>query len=257
MANRPDTLAYGAFAVAEDGALYAGNNTNAAVEQAKQATLAQEITDRAADTATCLRSSAQTLTGEQQTQARTNIGAASAASAASAADLTTETNERITADTGVRGLTATVEATSTASQAYAIGAYFVYNGLLYKCTVAIAKGGTITPGTNCTATTAGAEISTLNQNLAGATGTFTAANSQITVDTGVDWHKITLIQTTSGSAFARLAILTTDFGWANIAGTGYYEPTYAAAKSGNSAIIPAVVFAGWLGTAGTVRWLAE
>ena len=165
MANRPDTLAYGAFAVAEDGTLYAGNNTNAAVEQAKQATLAQEITDRAADTATCLRSSAQTLTVEQQTQARTNIGAASAASAASAADLTTETNERITADTGVRGLTATVEATSTASQAYAIGAYFVYNGLLYKCTVAIAKGGTITPGTNCTATTAGAEISTLNQNL--------------------------------------------------------------------------------------------
>lgn len=85
--------------------------------------------------------------------------------AASAADLTTETNKRITADTGVRGLTATVEATSTASQAYAIGAYFVYNGLLYKCTVAIAQGGTITPGTNCTATTAGTELYKLNQNL--------------------------------------------------------------------------------------------
>ena len=176
MANRPDTLAYGAFAVAEDGTLYAGNNTNAAVEQAKQATLAQEITDRAADTATCLRSSAQTLTVEQQTQARTNIGAASAASAASATDLTTETNERITADTGVRGLTATVETTSTASKAYAIGAYFVYNGLLYKCTVAIAKGGTITPGTNCTATTAGAEISTLNQNLTTKSAAVSAIN---------------------------------------------------------------------------------
>lgn len=122
-----------------------------------------EQIDSAIDNA--VRSDAQILTSEQQTQARTNIGAASAASAASAADLTTETNERITADTGVRGLTATVEATSTASQAYAIGAYFVYNGLLYKCTVAIAQGGTITPGTNCTATTAGAEISTLNQNL--------------------------------------------------------------------------------------------
>jgi len=116
-----------------------------------------EQIDSAIDNA--VRSDAQILTSEQQTQARTNIGAASAA------DLTTETNARITADTGVRGLTATVEATSTASQAYAIGAYFVYNGLLYKCTVAIAQGGTITPGTNCTATTAGAEISTLNQNL--------------------------------------------------------------------------------------------
>lgn len=129
--------------------------------------------DSAIDNA--VRSDAQILTSEQQTQARTNIGAASAASAASAADLTTETNERITADTGVRGLTATVEATSTASKAYAIGAYFVYNGLLYKCTVAIANGGTITPGTNCTATTAGTELYKLNQNLTGATGTFTAA----------------------------------------------------------------------------------
>ncbi len=157
----------------------------------------------------------------------------------------------------MQGLTATVEPISTASQAYAVGAYFVYNGLLYKCTVAIAQGGTITPGTNCTATTAGGEITALNQNLAGATGTFTAANSQITVDTGVDWHKLTLIQTTSSGAVGRLAVLTPDFGWANIAGTGYYEPTYAAAKSGNSAIIPAVVFSAWLSTIGTVRWLAE
>ena len=102
-----------------------------------------------------------------------------------------------------------------------------------------------------------ASYATLNQNLAGATGTFAAAHSQITVDTGVDWHKLTLIQTTSSGAVGRLALLTPDFGWANIAGTGYYEPTFAAAKSGNSAIIPASVFTGWLSTAGTVRWLAE
>jgi len=112
--------------------------------------------DSAIDNA--VRSDAQILTSEQQTQARTNIGAA---------------------DTGVRGLTATVEATSTASQAYAIGAYFVYNGLLYKCTVAIAQGKTITPGTNCTATTAGAEISTLNRNLAAETARAIAAENAI------------------------------------------------------------------------------
>lgn len=100
-------------------------------------------------------------------------------------------------------------------------------------------------------------IDTLNQNLAGATGTFAAANSQITVDTGVDWHKLTLIQTTASGAVGRLAMLTPDFGWANIAGTGYYGPTYAAAKSGHMATIPASVFTGWLSTVGTIRWLAE
>lgn len=48
---------------------------------------------------------------------------------------------------------APVEESSTASQAYDAGALFLYNGLLYKATAAIAQGGTITPGTNCVATT--------------------------------------------------------------------------------------------------------
>lgn len=46
---------------------------------------------------------------------------------------------------------APVESSSTASQAYAVGKKFFYNNILYKCTVAIASGGTITPGTNCVA----------------------------------------------------------------------------------------------------------
>lgn len=60
---------------------------------------------------------------------------------------------------------AKVENSSTASQAYAVGDFLVYNGLLYIVTVAIASGGTITPDTNCMATTAGAQISALNGNL--------------------------------------------------------------------------------------------
>ena len=79
-------------------------------------------------------------------------------------------------DNGIRWLTAPVEGSATARQAYAIGAYFVYKGPLYKCTVAIAKGETITPGTNCTATTAGAEISTLNQNLTTKSAAVSATN---------------------------------------------------------------------------------
>lgn len=43
---------------------------------------------------------------------------------------------------------ATVEPTATASKAYAVKEYLVYNGQLYKVTSAIASGGTITPGTN-------------------------------------------------------------------------------------------------------------
>lgn len=47
---------------------------------------------------------------------------------------------------------APVEATSTASKAYAINDLLIYNGHLYRVTAAIANGGTITPGTNATET---------------------------------------------------------------------------------------------------------
>lgn len=47
-----------------------------------------------------------------------------------------------------------VETGTTASRAYAIGEYFCWNGLLYRVTSAISSGGTFTPGTNCTQTTA-------------------------------------------------------------------------------------------------------
>ena len=48
---------------------------------------------------------------------------------------------------------ATVESSSTASRAYSEGELLVYNSIMYKVTASIAQGGTITPGTNCQATT--------------------------------------------------------------------------------------------------------
>ena len=61
---------------------------------------------------------------------------------------------------------APVESTSTASQAYAIGEQFYYNGVLYKATAVITSGGTITPGTNCsTADSITAQNQTLTQNI--------------------------------------------------------------------------------------------
>lgn len=53
---------------------------------------------------------------------------------------------------------APVERTSKASKAYAKGDYLFYNNNFYKVTSAIASGGTITPGSNCTATTVAAEL---------------------------------------------------------------------------------------------------
>ena len=53
---------------------------------------------------------------------------------------------------------APVEASTTASQAYSIGDYFWYNGVLYKATSAITGGGTIAVGTNCEAVVVGNEL---------------------------------------------------------------------------------------------------
>lgn len=54
--------------------------------------------------------------------------------------------------------------TSSATQAHAVNSYLVYNGTLYKVISAIAAGESLTVGTNIRATTAGAELSTLNTN---------------------------------------------------------------------------------------------
>lgn len=71
---------------------------------------------------------------------------------------TSDGNSYVVKDENARAMIAPIEASETASQAYAIGDLFVYNGLLYKATAAIAQDATITPGTNCTATTVGSEI---------------------------------------------------------------------------------------------------
>lgn len=55
-------------------------------------------------------------------------------------------------------ITANEETTATASTGYAVGDYFRYNDVLYKCTVAISEGDTIVPNTNCTATNVMTEI---------------------------------------------------------------------------------------------------
>lgn len=60
-----------------------------------------------------------------------------------------DTGTNASAITATKQMIAPIETTLTASQPYAIGEQFVYNGLLYKATAAIAQGGTITIDGNC------------------------------------------------------------------------------------------------------------
>ena len=77
---------------------------------------------------------------------------AAAGSAASAAEIQAAIEVMI-------GTFATIEESTTASRAYKVGEYLILNNILYRVTVAIASGGTITPNTNCVQTTVGDEIS--------------------------------------------------------------------------------------------------
>ena len=64
-----------------------------------------------------------------------------------------------------QGMAAWVETSTTASQAYEVGDFLVYSGVLYKVTAAIAQGGTITVGTNVAATDTGSELTDLNDSI--------------------------------------------------------------------------------------------
>ena len=56
------------------------------------------------------------------------------------------------------GMTATVELTNKASQAYTKGAYLFFNNRFCKASAAIASGATLAIGTNLTETSIGAEL---------------------------------------------------------------------------------------------------
>lgn len=83
---------------------------------------------------------------------------------------------------------APVENGTTASRAYAVGAYFCKDGLLYRVTAAISNGGTITPGTNCVATTVGASLADAmpyGMHLVDYVGTYPTTVAAQTINTGI------------------------------------------------------------------------
>lgn len=74
---------------------------------------------------------------------------------------------------------ATIESSTTASQAYAVGDYLVYNGILYKVISAIDSGETLTPNTNIEATTEGAELTSLNKGLSTTNGNLSSLTNTV------------------------------------------------------------------------------
>ena len=119
---------------------------------------------------------------------------------------------------------ATIEATSSASQAYAVGDYLVYNGQLYSVTAAIASGETITPGTNVSATNAGAELSALKNGLTVTT------SSNITASSGVSLRAFTALKFGAVIIFRIQFDITTAKANNDIIFTGIenaYRPNYA------------------------------
>lgn len=62
---------------------------------------------------------------------------------------------------GAEALIASGEAKATATRNYAAGAFFILNGTLYRATTAISTGETLTPSTNCAATTVAEQLEAL------------------------------------------------------------------------------------------------
>lgn len=83
---------------------------------------------------------------------------------ASAVAVTSITAKYSRVSAGGIGSLAMIES-SPATANHSAGSYLVYDGVLYKVRSAIAAGETLVPGTNITATTAGAELTSLNNDL--------------------------------------------------------------------------------------------
>lgn len=128
---------------------YAGQASDSATAAAGSATAAADSATEAAGSATSAAGSATAAAGSATAAAGSASDAAGSATAAAAVQAAVET---------MMGNYAPIEETSTASRPYKVGEHLILNNVLYRVTVAIASGGTITPGTNCVQTTVGDEV---------------------------------------------------------------------------------------------------
>ena len=132
---------------------------------------------------------------------------AAAGSAATAADIQSAIEVMI-------GTFATIEESTTASRAYKVGEYLILNNILYRVTVAIASGGTITPNTNCVQTTVGDEIA--NDTLFFKDKAVTATTGDILV---INDERITADHVLTECVWGNSSYITADVTWTTAAGS--------------------------------------
>lgn len=91
---------------------------------------------------------------------------------------TTQANNKLALKLATNQVT-NVETTTTTSKAYSTGDLLIYNGTLYKVTSAISSGGTITPGTNVSATTIEESLQGKQETLVSGTNIKTINNESV------------------------------------------------------------------------------
>ena len=132
--------------------------------------------------------------------------------------------------TNTAGNLATVESSTTASKAYAVGDYLVLGGVLYKVTSAISSGSTITVGTNVVAaaiaddvsdisnkignTTMGTTATTITGAIAEHEGDISTLNSNLSNKIIVEAHDSDTVESIASGSTAWLGVQ-------NVAKTGY------------------------------------
>ena len=130
------------------------------------------------------------------------------------------------------GTYATVEESSTASRAYKVGEHLILNNVLYRVTVAIASGGSISPGTNCTQTTVGDEIA--NDTLFFKDKAVTATTGDILV---INDDRITADHVLTECVWGDSSYITTDVTWTTAAGSLTLNGTATAATTATVTLV--------------------
>lgn len=138
---------------AEAAATNAGSSAGAAAQSAQEAETAKTAAAGSASDALAAKNSA-----EQAQQKAEEEADSIAASAAQIEQNRQDIADQKSAIDNVEASLATVETTSTASKAYAVGDLLVYGGRLYRVASVIAAGATLRPNTNISPVTVEDEL---------------------------------------------------------------------------------------------------
>lgn len=103
---------------------------------------------------------------------------------------------------------ATIESSTTASQAYSTGDHLVLNGQLYEVIADIASGETFVEGTNISARNVGEELTALNNGLMWKPLSSGVASSVRTSLSSVDYRELLLVARISNAAYTIIALKT-------------------------------------------------